>query len=512
MPNDICPIQLHVVFSGRGDALILQYLGSDQQWKLILIDGGPLTYTVGKGPKPYWKYYLSAARQIWKNLGKGDDVPFSSDAIINTHAHDDHAHGLLLLLQSSLSRPGRAGPMTFNGTFYVPAARGVGSTAFVETYHQLLAGESNFRKFTPIFNPGINLNNMKCVWPEPQKILQFKKQDVPTAYDLDTFLNDFPEVGDEYEKDLNYASVLLKSNMNQNEDFGNLFLTGDNCGRVINEFTQKTTDKFQHFSIYKIQHHGSCIDNQMKMNRKHAPAKAIKEYKVYNILRRQTGFVDPLWLLANAEFHGWENVDGTPDLVARVMSKISLKKPNYGPDLRRDYLERLEARLEYCFTKCAEGRSGTEIFDGAPDMGLLPQADKIWTEVKADLDKLVENPDWPQRRLYLIIKPNARSNTTPALQDWWREYDEDSQSCGWAQPFITAMCCGPISDFFASFTADAYVVSANSVHNHPHPAMIVGLALALKKLNRAATLYVTSGSSLQIFFFAVAVFNNESRL
>lgn len=59
------------------------------------------------------------------------------------------------------------------------------------------------------------------------------------------------------------------------------------------------------------------------------------------------------------------------------------------------------------------------------------------------------------------------------------------------------------AEFFSAFTADAFVVSANDEHGHPHATTIVGLAIAVRNNARPKpTLYVTSARSMATEKFA----------
>ena len=84
---------------------------------------------------------------------------------------------------------------------------------------------------------------------------------------------------------------------------------------------------------------------------------------------------------------------------------------------------------------------------------------------------------------------------------WWRG-PQGSSSTGFAYDLLkTARRIRDIGKFFASFTADAYVVNANfqdKSHPHPHPETLCGLGFALSQEYRPATLYLTNPQSFKL--------------
>ena len=96
---------LHVVYAGRGDAFYLEYTDTANTRKLVCLDGGPNTKASSKkrAPAPYWKFYISAGKKIWRdsmNLPDLTTAPFRPHAYINKNPHRDHIEGLLGLLQN----------------------------------------------------------------------------------------------------------------------------------------------------------------------------------------------------------------------------------------------------------------------------------------------------------------------------------------------------------------------------------------------------------------------------
>lgn len=83
------PPVLHVIYAGRGDAMVLECDDSSTPNKrnFILVDGGPRKYDYLGDNAPYHRYLLSACRQIMGQKNRFAGIIFS-------HPHEDH-YGLV---------------------------------------------------------------------------------------------------------------------------------------------------------------------------------------------------------------------------------------------------------------------------------------------------------------------------------------------------------------------------------------------------------------------------------
>lgn len=91
------PTFLHVVYAGRGDALIVE-----DQPNLYLVDGGPPDQAPGRFarrliPDIYWDAVFAAAEE----MGKATD-PLELDGVVISHAHLDH-FGVVEIFRQGLS-------------------------------------------------------------------------------------------------------------------------------------------------------------------------------------------------------------------------------------------------------------------------------------------------------------------------------------------------------------------------------------------------------------------------
>ena len=95
---------------------------------------------------------------------------------------------------------------------------------------------------------------------------------------------------------------------------------------------------------------------------------------------------------------------------------------------------------------------------------------------------------------------------------WWGRWDgaEVAYKKDWLAFYNSLAAVPRVMDFYRTFTADAYVISANGTHGHPDTATILGIAyvaiedeLLRQKTNPASppirrTLYVTNGHALPL--------------
>lgn len=69
-----------------------------------------------------------------------------------------------------------------------------------------------------------------------------------------------------------------------------------------------------------------------------------------------------------------------------------------------------------------------------------------------------------------------------------------------------------VYEFYMTFTADVYVISANGSHGHPSPATILGIAMAAAKQAHKSSIYLTNGAALPgeaIGLLAASLFTDE---
>ncbi|KAF5650756.1 hypothetical protein F52700_298 [Fusarium sp. NRRL 52700] len=468
--NDYSP-RLYVIYAGRGDAMYIEWTDKAKKKHLVLLDGGPLKYQVapkdkdktrprpGGNAAPYSKYLFAAGQLIWKTrFSNKDKDKFEPSVIINSHPHDDHMAGLLAFLRFAVEK--RKDDFDFKGHFYQPDCLNCWN---IKITRKQLADNFKWSEGTGFQYEGIQVD-----YPDPKSILSWNAKPAPTtgpSYDPD----DSPE---------NLESILMRTLPDKMEVKGTMYFTGDGVGYKIAEmFKKKPPGKL---SIYKIQHHGSMVNTQIQMKGNRIHARVGHEAVVREWLRC---FVEPY------TSRKWDAAEKGP---RKIMDIIQAKFENLKkPRLQESYRKILEERHTWYVGKCRQW-SKTEVMDLAKDPSLGPTTSTVLRAVKNEIKGL--DPTDPAYGSFYADDGKE--------QKWWEEATDINDS---RRPYLKYMAVSQIKNFFSSFVADAYVISANHAeHDHPSPETILGLAMALKdqidkKVRTAgAILYVTDGSAIDL--------------
>jgi hypothetical protein len=104
---------------------------------------------------------------------------------------------------------------------------------------------------------------------------------------------------------------------------------------------------------------------------------------------------------------------------------------------------------------------------------------------------------------------NKEKQAVVVCKQWWAKWGSAAHGSimnTWLGLYTTLRSVGLAMNFYSTFTADAYVVSANGTHGHPSPAVILAIALVAakdhiesKKVNGPdvhRTLYATLGHAV----------------
>jgi hypothetical protein len=454
-------VLLHVVYAGRGDAFFLEYTyneGTTATRQFIVLDGGPFTYDVlSHQVAPYYKYFLSAARQIWAT--SFPSIPrFAPSAMINSHPHDDHLKGLLHLLKY-----GKADQeMDFAGPFILPNIKSDGLTLAKKLMTEL--------KWKANAGFSQDVKGIICDFPSSaSQILSFNQRPPSPP-------------GDEIDKSAeNKTSILMHTNPATVSNQGDMYFTGDNVGFIINPFI-----KDKQYSIYKIQHHGSCHNTQIIDKSKRISFHVLKETALRS-----------LFYSARSEFAEDQLFD-IPESSARLLFDFICDEYKLTPTTAQQFLGKLEKRHNNYIQACVknlvdkDGNSQpqlTEAFAGVP-MDPFPEpwavfeAAQVWVNGLAIFDNGFSD-------FWEVKETSGRIYQTKL--DWWLKWP---LSNSWGRHFLNILNVSPIVSFFKSFQADAYVISGNEVHSHPSAATILGLGMALKSSGRRVPIYLTEGKTI----------------
>ncbi|KAL2694790.1 hypothetical protein Neosp_001377 [[Neocosmospora] mangrovei] len=493
---------LHVVYAGRGDAFYLEYTYRDgtglEEHVLVPLDGGPLKSAVKlKHSAPYRKYYLAVGEHIWKESFAGpDNLRFGPKAIINSHPHDDHLDGLLYLMNNQW-----ADAMSFNGPFILPNQACNGKIE-VEAMAQNL-------NFTPSFGcqvPGINF-----YYPSPnaedRQILSFNHNPLLANTNTGAITTQTPQLGDRPVITLpdkisidtsseNIKSILMDIDPDQTKGKGRMFFTGDSVGHKIWDYVNG-----KHFSVYKIQHHGSLRNTQFDDTIETVNIRVAQEAALYALLSfALKGVPDALFINPPR--------DEDRKLLKQFIQNCLNEKEQF---VLAGYLDELKSRNKEYLEQCAmrEKRQMIQLrpIPWKPQDKELQNTRKpyeIWTLIVLNI-RLAEPVDGkPFDKTYgpLFYLPyrdeGIITRTRHYEQQLWVASLLDVKK--FQNNFKAVLLTGSIFQFFETFTADAYVVSANKKHRHPSASTIAGLAIAVhnRKPDRPVPLYATSGYSIDM--------------
>ncbi|KAH7258883.1 uncharacterized protein BKA55DRAFT_536598 [Fusarium redolens] len=436
---------LHVIYAGRGDAMILECDDYKQAGRrnFILVDGGPKNYDAYGAAReaPYHRYLSSACRQI---LGNGNNFA----GIIFSHPDEDHYGGYLHSLQ---------GGVFPSDNVFVPNV--MSDTDNANKPIDDICVKTNMRKVAPHPQdqfPDYLIPPVKAIFPSrPGIVWYYGGTDRDEAHDL------------QFNRKMttNKRSILMYTVTPNSVGEMGIFFTGDNHADIISPQIEAAFP-FEHrrFAIYKIQHHGSLADN-MKQFSEPLYSNEVKAIGfLYFLLKvhRGTAYLPYKKTTTDAVKHAAKHL--STKIVSRyTMNALFTSLGTVVKEIQKDMLANLNPPVE------KEDRLY---------IGLQPSNLADARSAKDYLDKLDE--ELGKRRTQHLKK--------------WNSFRKKHMT----DEFLTYMHVLCVVKFYASFVADVYVVSANRRNNHPRSEVLVGLALAVKYQNRKARLYVTSGNSLDV--------------
>jgi len=511
MSNTPTEIKLHVVFAGRGDALIVEYKINNRR-VIIVVDGGPLMrYHVGgggskKGKKKHWRkkttqvlqpkkdnsgaapfrgYLMAALRSIW-----GNDPTLRIDRIINSHPDDDHYGGLLELIGKNVKRKKQ---FVLDGGFYVPYYPSEVSfqqiTSFLKE-HNLFASHARDITFG-------GLTGMEVHFPTtPASLIKFHASGdgvVSPASKIGPktgirVIGNITEV-----RDKNDSSILMSI-------ANSIFFTGDGSADRIQPFV---IDK--NFAIYKVPHHGAWLhNNNIWETTSNAPAGVANEYLLYYLLK----WTDSEWIPPYVD----RNNLNRPALYVFANRLVSIL--NGMGVSRADMIELLETRqcayrdevLLYPLSPVPESNVAVPKFNTTN--GLAGMVTVNISNLISQLFREIDQSIAPGGTAFKTTKPAWMNYLTYNVNygDYVQIKNGEIERVSWFSDYSTLPTYwrfkylnlyGKVMQFFSTFKADAYVISGSAIaHGHPTVVILMGIALAVRAKKRKATLFVTDPGKL----------------
>ncbi|KAF5590108.1 uncharacterized protein FSUBG_10946 [Fusarium subglutinans] len=432
---------LHVIYAGRGDAMILECDDYKQPGgrNFILVDGGPKCYNAYSGwEAPYHRYLSSACQQI---MGNRNDFA----AIVFSHPDEDHYGGYLHSLQ---------GPGFPTSNVFFPNASSEDD-------------DSN----KPIEDICTNAG-MRTAAPRPgEEFYEYLIPPIKAIYPSGIVWyyggtgRDVAKIPLNPGKTKNKRSILMYTATPGSDGEMGIFFTGDNHADIISEAINKAIPlETRRFSIYKIQHHGALDDNMKQFSLPTFTKKVEAAGFIYFLLKVRLG---------TAYLPFKRSVIDTVKYAAGVLDRDILRFQDL-----INYFNNLQYAME--------GLMQTHLANVNPP---AEKADEIAIEFPLGAPSYLHEAEGLLKKLDEVI-----SDTKSLHRERWKKFRKNNDT----PEFGTYMhvCC--VRKFYITFGADVYVVSANGEYNHPRPEVLVGLAIAVKDQNRSARLYVTSGRSIDM--------------
>ncbi|KAF4443533.1 hypothetical protein FACUT_1270 [Fusarium acutatum] len=439
------PPTLHVIYAGRGDAMILECddRSDPNKRNFILVDGGPRHHDaiITTRTAPYHRYLASACKDIMK------DSKFA--CIIFSHPDEDHYHGYLHAYANQEIQ------IPFTDTVFLPNVKSDTDTSNAPIDDVCtLAGMAK-----TVLHPQNGAENyliapVRALYPARQKIVLYNgKENRLTGDDLQF-------IDEKITK--NERSILMYTASGSTDEMG-IFFTGDNKVNIISEFMRSVFSPKPNprMAIYKMQHHGSLPDNEINLCKLGFTGQAMAVGLIYYLLKVRLrtahmpfGKAVQTVAIAAAD-HLWDSII-QPHKVAK-------------------YFARLESIMKELQT------SRIKDLTHPPDPGYVFP---VWLD-----SKYMTFTD-PEKHFKDL---NEALSGSMFLAGWESFLNNHAN-----EEYMTYAHVRGVYRFYSSFSSDVYVVSANYRHKHPRSEVLVGLALAVRDQKRRARLYVTSGKSLDI--------------
>ncbi|KAF4333890.1 hypothetical protein FBEOM_12284 [Fusarium beomiforme] len=444
---------LHVIYAGRGDAMILECDDYKQPGKrnFILVDGGPKKYgAIGRSREaPYHRYLSSACQRIME----GD----SFAGIIFSHPDEDHYAGYLHARQDK--------SVPFSENLFLPnVSSGTNENAPIDKVCSLAGLDK------AVLHP-FNYKNqylippVRPIFPQRENILWYHG-----GTDRDR-AHDFQEFDKKVEP--NGRSILMYTVTLDSVGEMGIFFTGDNNANTISRCMSSTPplNFIPNFAIYKIQHHGALKDNM----------KDLYEPKFSDDITA----IGLLYFLFKVR-EGCAYLPYSKKVTAAVKHAANhfYTQTKFPANRRLLYYERLEDEVK---------RIQAEILTNL-NAPIERAKHRIYLRLGA-------HPDLWAARKYLEELDEVLSNLklTKSFGWGWKTFRNGHSTVDFKT--YLHVCC--VKKFYLTFTADVYVVSANDRHSHPKSEVLVGLALAVREQQRKARLYVTNGRSVDVLELAL---------
>ncbi len=456
-----------MVYAGRGDAMIVE--DGD---KLYLLDGGPQGYmTKGQATSaastrsaPYYRYYMSALRAVSREMNRSA-TEVAPDAVIVSHAHEDHYGGIAAIFKRFLApkgatQPTPEKPLVFNGPLVTQILRDQmdideGTLTHLIGQFAFSANQSYQGPLFQAFKFAENAPLGYSVYSRPATLSLGRTRTVDTDPD-------------------NLASVLMFHRSRK------MVFTGDSAGYLVAPFVADCVsgpgDKS--LSIFKVPHHGSMRNSQRGELLGTVPVLACQQYALLCIGS------------ARAE---WDRIcmplplrlsPGDAAAAAKTLDEVATGNRVVTVDL----INALRTAFDQTILNIQNGDAKPFVFVGK--QFLVAQ---IWHDLYLSLagqalaTGRVSVPGRGTKR--------SREATLPPLSpSWFGKLTPEL----FADVFLAAMAFQQLKSFFAGLQAKNYVISADSSYRHPSVETLAAISVAAAQANRKVCVFVTDGYAVNL--------------
>ncbi len=486
------PTRLHVIYAGRGDAMIIEHDNEDKinpVKKIYLLDTGPLGYRHGDNKEaPYYKYYMSALKNILERVRPNE--PLKLDGIVISHPHDDHFGGLEKILQGLPPTKADLGkaeyPYDFRGPLLIPIE------SSTKKQKQKIYRTIERCKFKASRSAD---GDEKTYIAEMDEFIfnEVKKQ----VYTDRPLLNKNYSVDTSY---YNFQSILMYHKLTR------MVFTGDSVGHLIAPFIKKNHTVKTPIPIFKVPHHGSLRNSQLVESAKLVSIDAAHIYGMWVVSqymtnnKRESEFVTKYDKnpanKKHAEISIFDNTNSNSfiEQAVKILETIITMKPIFSKTHGIDFdvaLNRFHEKADELAKRAQSVKFDPKGYNINSKTITADVFKPIWTEFAKKIKEIRQPKEGMRTRNEEAKLDAERGVIDPRVTLFLNNNNLSSF-------YLKYFAFNNIVAFYKAFNADNYVISANKTYAHPSVLTIAGIAKAAQENQRQVNILVTSGQSVDL--------------
>ncbi|MET0559897.1 MAG: hypothetical protein ABW065_14725 [Solirubrobacterales bacterium] len=428
--------RLHVVYAGRGDALIVEDETERGEKRLYMVDGGPLGYTPKRrSGAPYWLYYCSALAEVSQGMNRPADR-LAPDGIVVSHAHEDHYGGIEGVFDRFLSptdqpEPGKV--LDFQEPLVTQRMRQ--GDPEVQGLASLLT-RFDFREDQ---NPDPNLPLFQAFAMSAHEVFARPGAVLPARdWSVDHSL-------------ANRASVLMGHHRT------GMLLTGDSVGFLILEFLAARDPGFQ-LPLFKVPHHGSLRNSQRGIALARVPGVAWRLHALLCIGSAQ------------GDWHDLQMPAKLQQPIGAALRAREILERACGADFD-DFIVELKEAFDETLSKIKYEEEDPFDYPAALENNIFAR----WKLVQTDLNVVPRLRSITRAAKKAAKRIRLDPQAAPPVDHSWFA---KAAPGAFREAFLGAFAVRELTRFFEALNARNHVLSANRTHRHPSAETLAGMALA----------------------------------